>query len=229
MLDYNIYSDIISIVFNCPRCGGKIGHTINHPARPNWEGDTVAASQNIDDDDFDCPYCKKHFNVETVANIYYGEIRLSALDHGLQNEITDFEIIEKENISMKEKFNEWFSEQVKTQYGDMKGIAYLDGHEGPGEVVKMIKVAPEVDVNKYAILGFSIYGFEPVGEHIYATVYAVDKNILKSKGSVDNLDFNRDIEEISVEDFNWGVLGRYIKRLSIGFAIPEHLRDMSKF
>ena len=226
MQDYNTYSDIISISFNCPRCSKKIGYTINHPARPNWEGDTVAASQNIDDDDFDCPYCKMHFNVETVANIYYGEIRLRAINHGSQSEITDFEIIEKENI-MKEKFNEWISGQVKTQYGDMKGIAYIDGHEGPGEAIKMLQ-SSGVNTDKYAVLGFQLYGLEPIGEHIHAVAYIVDKRIISAKGSVENLDYNTDVEEFDLDNFDWDVLKRYIKRLSIGFVLPEHLRDMNK-
>ncbi len=227
MKDYDIYNDGVSIQFRCPKCGELATYPLLHTAIPNWEGDNVDESQKIEDEDIYCSNCHSIYNIETIANIYYGEMVLRDAETNM--EIEDFEIIYNTENNMKTSFQNWFEEQVKTQYGDIKGIAYLDGHEGPGEVVEMIKATPEVDVNKYAVLGFCICGFEPVGEHIYATIYAVDKNILKSKGSVDNLDFNRDIEEISIEDFNWGVLGRYIKRLSIGFAIPEHLRDMSKF
>lgn len=237
MIDYPLYAKSIVLSFECPNCKHGISHRIAPLPSPNWDGDTVESSQNIENYEFNCPNCNACFEADLYANIYYGELCVhvngeweNIEDVSIKDEWDDIDSSTlKSRIDMKTPFQTWFEEQVKTQYGDMKGIAYLDGHEGPGEVVKMIKAATEVDVTKYAILGFSISGFEPVGEHIYATVYAVEKNILKSKGSVENLDFDRDIEEISIEDFNWDVLGRYIKRLSIGFAIPEHLQDMSKF
>lgn len=226
MKDYDIYNDGVSIQFRCPKCGELVTYPLLHTAMPNWEGDTVDESQEIEDEDFHCPNCHTMYNIETIANIYYGEMVLRDTETNM--EIEDFDINYNTENNMNTPFENWFSEQVKTQYGDMKGIAYLDGHEGPGEVVKMIKAASAVNVNKYAILGFGISGFEPVGEHIYASVYAVDKRILEAKGSVDNLDFISDIEEFPIEDFNWEILRRYIKRLSIGFILPEHLRDMNK-
>lgn len=222
MKDYDIYANNMSVRFNCPECGNVITHQLCNPAKPNWEGDTVAKSQEIEDEYVECPECHTPYNIETIANIYYGEMRLT--NTKTNNEIKNFEINynTKDKTTMK-NFNNWFSEQIATQYSDMKGIAYLDGHEGPGEVKKMLQDCG-VDTKKYTVLGFHFYGFEPVGEHIHSTAYIVEKSVISAKGGVENLDYNTDVEEFVLENFDWDVMKRYIKRLSIGFIMPEHLQ-----
>ena len=91
-----------------------------------------------------------------------------------------------------ESLKEWFEKRIKTQYADISGTAYLDGHKGLEDIKDML-VNDNIDVEKYAILGFNIYGFEPVGENIYMIVYLVDKSILANKGCVDKLDFANDV------------------------------------
>ena len=225
MRDYDIYNnEEIAIQFNCLKCNKEITHSLIHVARPDWEGDTVASSQQIEDECFECKHCHTLYDVETIANIYFGEMRLV----NNNQEVEKFDIIyPKMYTSMKETFQDWFENHVKTQYGDMKGVAYLDGYEGPGDIKKMFKNSTfdsDIDLDEYVVLGFDIYGFDTIENKVFASLFVVPKTTLNMRGSIDNLDFERDIQELSIENCDWSFLKTYIKRLSVGFVLPNHLR-----
>jgi hypothetical protein len=226
MKDYDIYNDEnITIQFKCLECNTEVSHTLSHIAKPDWEGDTVASSQQIEDECFECKHCHTIYEAETIANIYYGEIKLSL--NNTNQEVENFNITYRSNnSSMKKSFQEYFDNYVKTQYGDMKGIAYLDGHNGPSDIKKMIEKCQidNFNLEEYVVLGFNIYGFEPIGKTIHATVLATQKTTLSIRGNINNLNYDSDVQEFSIKNCSWEFLGTYIKRLSIGFILPDHLR-----
>lgn len=227
MKDYDIYNDEnITIQFKCLKCNTEVSHTLSHIAKPDWEGDTVASSQQIEDECFECKHCHTLYEAETIANIYYGEMKLSL--NNTNQEVENFNITYRSNnSSMKKSFQEYFENHVKTQYGDMKGVAYLDGYEGPGDIKKMFKNSTfdsDIDLDEYVVLGFDIYSFDTIENKVFASLFVVPKITLNMRGSIDNLDFERDIQELSIENCDWTFLKTYIKRLSIGFVLPNHLR-----
>lgn len=224
MKDYPLFAKQLQLNIHCPDCDTTFSYDVHNIPSPNWEGDTVETSQMDEEDYCVCPRCKTSFNIDLYANIYYAELCVRKEKTGQEIDSYIIKAIEEKDynkISTMKNFQDWFEERVKTQYGDIQGVAYLDGHEGPGDIRKLFATRPELQ--GYSILGFDIwYNEEQCDKAPNCMVYAVKTSVLKSKG-VNNLDYYNDIEEISLEQFKMSELNVGIKRLHYGFAIPTHL------
>ena len=78
MGDYPLFAKNITLSFDCPQCNHAIAHCIESLPSPNWDGDTIDTSQNMESYDFECPNCHKEFEADVYANIYYGELAVHA-------------------------------------------------------------------------------------------------------------------------------------------------------
>lgn len=227
MHEYDVFADRLRLKFKCPKCGTDVAYRVMFLPTPNWESESVSGSQENEDDECNCGKCGRQFDITLVATTSYGE--LSVKDAKTRQEIEDVEVVEEWNNqgpslfqeNENSAFQDWFEEQVKTQYGDIKGVAYLDGHEGPGDIRNLFTECKQLQ--GYSVLGFEIwYHEEGCDREPLCSVYAVKTSMLKSKG-VDNLDYDNDVEAITLENFQMSELNKGIKRLHYGFAIPKHL------
>lgn len=98
MIDYPLYAKKITISFLCPNCHHNIQHEIKCLPTPNWDGETVTTSQEMDSDEFECPVCKKGYEAEMFANIYYAELRVHPIGGGMEiNNVDVFEDWEQQD------------------------------------------------------------------------------------------------------------------------------------
>ena len=93
MIEYPLFAKNISLRFDCPRCGQQVCYQAENLPSPNWDGDTVESSQEMDTQEFQCGSCGQGFEVDLYANIYYSE--LSVHESGEWKEIEDVEIADE--------------------------------------------------------------------------------------------------------------------------------------
>lgn len=93
MIEYPLFAKNISLRFDCPRCGQQVCYQAENLPSPNWDGDTVESSQEMDTQEFQCDSCGHDFEVDLYANIYYGE--LCVHESGELKEIENIEITEE--------------------------------------------------------------------------------------------------------------------------------------
>lgn len=93
MTEYPLFAKSITIEFDCPRCRHQIRQVISELPSPNWEGDTVDTSQEVDSEEFQCDNCGQNFEVELFANIYYGELLVRKTDDW--KEVEDIDVFDE--------------------------------------------------------------------------------------------------------------------------------------